>query len=213
MRRLLPLFLPVCALIAAVSSSFGADRHSLPASLLAAGSSFAYADFDGDQRPDLARIEGGETSSDAGSYWIQLQLSAAGRQTIHLVAPPGGLLIEARDVNGDHAVDLVLTTAWFRQPVAVFLNDGHGGFSRAEPTAFPAAFPSAGKDLDSGVNREIGSVGAPPQLRRSLSPEGKRVWRGRPATPALAVPDSGCFLSLFPVPDEGRAPPFEPPNS
>jgi hypothetical protein len=52
-------------------------------------------------------------------------------------APTGGLLIEARDVNGDHAVDLVLRTGWLRQHKAIRLSDGHGSFSRVEPTASP----------------------------------------------------------------------------
>src|ERR1035437_2390402 len=113
-----------------------ADIQSGPVTSIGPGPQFAIADFDGDLRPDLARIQPRPNSSGATNYWIQIQLSAVGRQSIRLVAPAGGLEIEARDVNGDHAVDLVLTTAWFNQPVAVLLNDRHGGFSRVEPTAF-----------------------------------------------------------------------------
>ena len=48
----------------------------------------------------------------------QLNWQSAGfrdRRFFHLFAtyfPSGGLLIEARDVNGDHSVDLILSTAW-----------------------------------------------------------------------------------------------------
>src|SRR5271170_3994083 len=63
------------------------------------------------------------------NYSVQLHLSSVGQHSIQLVAPAGGLQIEARDVNGDDAIDLVLTTAWLKQPVAIFLNDGHGSFS------------------------------------------------------------------------------------
>ena len=104
------------------------------------GLTFAIADFDGDHRLDEASVQTGRSAAGDSDYWIQFQCSTAGRQYIRLVAPAGGLLIEARDVNGDHTVDLVFTSAWFRQPVAVLLNDGHGRFLRAEPGAFPGAF-------------------------------------------------------------------------
>src|SRR5271168_4044677 len=84
------------------------------------GLPFAIADFDGDLRPDLASIESAPSNSGNASYSIQLQLTSAGRQFIQLVAPAGGLSITARDVNGDGTIDLILTTAWFREPVAIF---------------------------------------------------------------------------------------------
>jgi hypothetical protein len=117
----------------------GAEARNAAAAPVGPGPQFAISDFDGDFRPDLASVQAGATTSGSTDYWIQLELSAAGRQSIRLVAPAGGLMIEARDVNGDHAVDLILSTS-LRQPVAVFLNDGHGSFSRAAPSAFPEAF-------------------------------------------------------------------------
>jgi len=44
----------------------------------------------------------------------------------------------ARDVNGDDAMDLVVTTAMDSHFVAVLLNDGHGKFTLAKPGAFPS---------------------------------------------------------------------------
>jgi hypothetical protein len=116
-----------------------ADLPKAPPASIAARAQFAFADFDGDRIPDSAILE-----SDAGfcgktNYSIQLGLSAVGHKAIRLIAPAGGLLIEARDVNGDNALDLVLSTAWSREPVAVFLNDGHGDFSRVDPGEFPHA--------------------------------------------------------------------------
>jgi hypothetical protein len=98
---------------------------------------FAVADFDGDLRPDLAHIQIGRSDAALTDYWVQLQLSGAGQQSILVVAPSGGLQISVRDVNGDDAPDLVLTTSWLKTPVAILLNDGRGGFSRKEPSAFP----------------------------------------------------------------------------
>jgi hypothetical protein len=46
-----------------------------------------------------------------------------------------------------------------RQPVAIFLNDGHGNFSRAEPTAFPGAFSESKTNWVSGSSLTTDAVG------------------------------------------------------
>src|SRR5579862_2022033 len=111
-----------------------------PVSSVGLGQPFAIADFDGDLGPDLASVQTGRSDFSHTDYWIQLHLTTTGHQSIQVVAGIGGLQIAARDVNGDHAVDLVLTSALLRQPVAIFLNDGHGNFTRVAPTTFPGAF-------------------------------------------------------------------------
>ena len=116
------------------------DVQKGPVSSVGPGLSFAIADFDGDLRPDVVSVHTGRSDFSRSDYWIQLQLTTAGHQSIQVVASIGGLQIAARDVNGDHAIDLVLTTALLRQPVAILLNDGHGNFTRVAPTAFPGAF-------------------------------------------------------------------------
>jgi hypothetical protein len=169
--------------------------------------SFAFADLDGDAALDSADVWSTTSSSEAGEYWLELQLSSVGRRSIPLVGPAGGLVIEARDINGDHAPDLILATAWFKQPVAVFLNDGHGSFSRVEPAKFPAAFNSG-----TGVWSDNASFGAhnfalPNQYRGAVSPGAERL-RVLPS-PADAFRD---VTSLNPselalLSHDGRAPP------
>ena len=188
------------------------EVHSETAAAPGPGLQFAIADFDGDRRPDVASIEAGQGTSGTTSYWIQLQLSAAGRQSIRLFAPAGGLRIEARDVNGDHAVDLVFTTAWLRQPVAILLNDGHGVFSRAEPTAFPGAFSETRTNWVSGTNLASDIVGVPPQSGAGIDAEEKDSLHER--SPAGLVPPSraGFPTSPFLFFLAGRAPPSEVPH-
>ena len=132
-------------------------------------SSFAIADLDGDHRPDIASVQPGRGGL-RGGYWVGLRLSEAGRRYIRLAGPSGGLRVEARDVNGDNAVDLVFATAWLGKPVAVLLNDGHGNFSQAKPSSFPHAFSHAKSHLtdgaangfvDLGIARESSSVFSP----------------------------------------------------
>jgi hypothetical protein len=177
------------------------------ANTLEPGLPFAIADFDGDRHPDLASVQTGPNNSGKTDYWIQLQLSASGRQTIRLAAPTGGLFIEARDVNGDRAIDLVLVTAWFREPVAIFLNDGHGSFSRVEPAAFPAAFGAVGPQWTSSSDRAMYSVGVPPQSRAELWLQAKVLPHFGRRVDAIAVSNAGFPLSSFVISHAGRAPP------
>jgi hypothetical protein len=143
------LILLVLLLGLSARSATATELHNTPDAPAGSGLGFAIADFDGDHIPDLASIRE-DSSTD---YWIQVQFSASARQAIRLVAPAGGLLVEARDVNGDNIVDLVFTTSVSKLPVAVLLNNGHGSFSRAEPTSFPEAFSHSEAKLNSRPNQ------------------------------------------------------------
>jgi hypothetical protein len=177
------------------------------------GLPFAIADFDGDLRPDFASVQNESNNSGTTDYWIQLQLSTVGRQAIRLVAPSGGLRIEARDVNGDHALDLVLTTAWFNQPVAVFLNNGRGIFSQVEPSAFPGAFSKSPTTWGSAWIQAIDIVGVPPQSRASLCSEAKAALHRKSPARSISTSNEGLLVSRFLTSHTGRAPPSEVPHS
>lgn len=176
------------------------------------GLPFAIADFDGDRLPDVANVEAGDTASGSSGYWIQLQLSGAGRQTIQLDAPSGGLLIEARDVNGDHAIDLVLTTAWFRQPVAVLLNDGHGKFSRAAPTSFPGAFSSAGTNWLPSIFLTANVAGVPSESGSGIGAGEAEPAHDRSLAGLIPPSRAGFPSDPFLISSAGRAPPTELPH-
>jgi hypothetical protein len=107
------------------------------------GLPYAVADFDGDARPDVATVEGGYAVTSADQYSIRLQLSGRDSLPIFLTAPSGGLSVEAHDVNGDHSPDLIVATKWQHRPVAVYLNDGHGTFSRVEASKYQSSFDAA----------------------------------------------------------------------
>ena len=189
------------------SSLSAAHVQKAPVTSVGPGSQFAIADFDGDVRPDLASIQAGPNNSGTTNYWIQLQLSSVGRQSIRLVAPAGGLRIEARDVNGDHAVDLILATAWFDQPVAVFLNNGHGSFSKAEPAAFPGAFSESKISWAKVSNQATRTVGVPPQS--GIWSEQSSLADG-PSPARQILPSNSDFLvNPLLISHAGRAPPFE----
>jgi hypothetical protein len=102
---------------------------------------FAMADFTGDTHPDLATVELNRLDSASARYVIAVQLSEGGHQLLQLTAPFGGLLITAKDVTGDGNMDLVIRAARSGAPVTIFLNDGHGHFTEAEPSAFASVLP------------------------------------------------------------------------
>ena len=204
-----PLFLLLLLGLSGVKAAVGADAQNPPVTSLEPGLPFAIADFDGDLRPDLASIRAGANNSGKANYSIQLQLTSAGRQSIELIAPAGGLLIEARDVNGDHAVDLVLATAWFRKPVAIFLNDGHGRFLRSDPTTFPRAWSECKTSWRLTPKHLAVDIGLPPQSRDGACQEISVLLRGRSPTSWISFSSAAIVVNPFLVSHAGRAPPSE----
>lgn len=123
-----------------------------PTSSLGSNSYFAIADFDGDQKPDLATVEVQKsTSSRTTRYSIRFQLTAGIAQVFGVTAPSGGLQIVARDINGDNTLDVLVTTVLQHEQVAVLLNDGHGKFRLADASEFPAAHRENSKHWNSGA--------------------------------------------------------------
>jgi hypothetical protein len=128
-----------CALMALTARAATAEpQESSSPTAMQWNSRFAIGDFDGDSQPDLATVQSGLSRTET-RYWIRLEFSTGLRDAIGVTAPSGGLHIASRDVNGDHFLDLVVTTAWQHRPVAVLLNDGHGKFTLRDPALFPRA--------------------------------------------------------------------------
>lgn len=130
-------------------TGLSSERVGVFAHGAATATHFAIADFDGDNRPDLATVETGLIGASHARYWIGFRMSAGARQTIGVNAPVGGLEIDSRDVNGDNIIDLVVSTAWLKSPVAVLVNDGHGNFTVRDPAAFSSALMNPNRTLDS----------------------------------------------------------------
>jgi hypothetical protein len=208
------VFLSVCCLlsISHVATAHGSDFRRSPGSGQAQNSraaipdsQFAIGDFDGDRQPDLATVEIARFNSLHSRYWISFQLSKGRLQTIGVTGPAGGLVLLARDVNGDRALDLVLVTAWRHELVAVLLNDGQGNFSAAEPAQFQINAVSS--------RTQIGIVPRLLEDRTVLSFQysalrdpGRKTPPARESQPALARA-RGFTVTLFPSSLSSRAPP------
>jgi hypothetical protein len=163
------IWVAVLSLLLALSAPRG-QAQVKPAPGLAPGTAFAFSDFDGDLRPDVAVIQAGRSDRSFTDYWVQLKLTTAGMQSIRIVGPTGGLQVLARDVNGDDVPDLVLTTLWRNQPVAILLNDGTGGFSRVDPSVFPGAFSPFETGCTGPLRQEDTLLVALTQFRAGFSP-------------------------------------------
>jgi len=143
------LFLPGFAVLCLVASLWAgrvqirnAERpisHLVHTAVVLGSTQFAIADFDGDLQPDLARIRVTSDGSPSTQYSVDFNFTSGARPAICIVGPSGGLQITPRDVNGDKFADLVVTSLLDSQFVAIFLNDGKGNFSVAEPSDYPGA--------------------------------------------------------------------------
>jgi hypothetical protein len=186
-----------------------ADIPNAPLTSVGQGAQSAIADLDGDHLPDSASVQSGPGAGSMSTYWIQVHV-AAGLRSFPVVAPAIGLMIKARAVDGRNAADLVLTTVWSRQPVAVFRNDGHGNFSRAEPSAL-GSFSDSTDRLNSSTNLATVTAGVPPLSRADICAEERDLLDERSPS-ALIPPSSTRFpVSPFAVSHSCRAPPVAVP--
>ncbi len=195
--------------LAGTSTSQAAAVPSLQTTSVGSGSQFAIADLDGDLRPDLASVRSGLNAFGSANYWIDVQFSAATRQSIQVVGPFGGLLIAARDVNGDRAVDLILSTRGNKESLAVLLNDGKGHFSKADPALFPDAFRNSGTNFGSSPNDVNDNFGVTPQSRAGFWLKIRPRANLGQYVDSILVSDAGFPLSSFVCSHAGRAPPSE----
>ena len=207
-RAVRALFALLCLGFAACGNAASPGPQSWPVSSTQARSQFAIADFDGDNRPDLATVQVGQGSSWDTHYWIAFQLSHGSRQVLGVTAPTGGLQITSRDVNGDSFLDVVVTTAWTNRPVAVLLNDGRGNFRASSPSAVPAAFTNSENSWASTTN-EFKDATAVLLSRHPTGncSEGGRFSPSRKVTGLLVLRASRNSLFSPIVSFLGRAPP------
>jgi hypothetical protein len=176
---------------------------------------WAVADFDGDSRPDTA-ITKIEAQGAGYVYWLELDLSTS-RTGDSARQHPGfpvvassmfGLHLTPRDVDGDHDLDIVVTIGFARQPVAVWINDGQGGFEEGDLAAYPAL---------SCLEEFSLSPQSSPESTRVLYDQSRRSWFGlivsgllQPFVPSDRgrVPQQRSVISLVPTyPLSARAPP------
>jgi hypothetical protein len=110
--------------------------HPLGSSMGMLEGSPAFADFDGDQKQDvaIARLSGNQ-------YRIVVLLST--RSQVAILDPSTQLSsfkVHACDINNDSLPDIVVTDATAMHPLVVWLGDGHGNFEFADQKLFKNGF-------------------------------------------------------------------------
>jgi hypothetical protein len=198
----------LCAVFCFATRGTGLSTQRFPAFPHAAAAHFAIADFDGDSRPDFATVETGLIGASHARYWIGFRMSAGARQTIGVNGPVGGLEIASRDVNGDHIIDLVVSAAWLKSPVAVLVNDGHGNFTVRDPATFSAALINPGKTLNSPPRQDSDRVIA---ISSRTSNDFVAIERGATIARDSETISAGTPLRIafsLAVCSSGRAPPL-----
>ena len=181
---------------------FGSFLACIPAqasnvSLLATGSRlpFAIDDFDGDLRPDVATVQRVSNNSSNTIYKVQLEFSAGVLQSIHLVGPTGGGRIVTRDVNGDDTSDIIVSSVWREESFAVFLNDGRGAFSLADPASIPRVFGGSEKTLNDNLPPQTDSFAIRPQSPIEDFSGSRYLLHPSPAAGSITRANSVSFLS------------------
>jgi hypothetical protein len=130
--RYLLLVIAVCWFTSPASAS--QTTHSALAMHLLRPGTAAVADLDGDHIPDVASgIKTGHTS-DGYSYRVDLDFTdnPEAKPFSVLSEDATGLNIEAVDIDGDHDLDLVITSRLSPRPIGVWLNDGRGRFTQGD---------------------------------------------------------------------------------
>jgi hypothetical protein len=111
-------------------------------------SSWGYADFDGDSKPDL--VEHRSTFLD-----VQLSTGRELRLGSELDANTLGTEIVVVDLDGDHDLDIVVRNRFLNQHSDIWLNDGQGFFSKSATRdysfPFENRFWSQSPTLDPGI--------------------------------------------------------------
>jgi hypothetical protein len=100
------------------------------------GEAPAFADFDGDQKQDIAIARLSQNR-----YNIVLWLST--RSQVAILNPSErltGFTVNACDINNDSLQDIVVINATALHPLAVWLGDGRGSFEIADQNLFESGF-------------------------------------------------------------------------
>ena len=104
------------------------------------------ASLNGDQRPDIVRVEPQGWDPSGFRYRIVLDSAThAATSFLDLTAEEGGLRVIARDVDGNgNDLDLIVKSARSLVHVGVWLNNHRGGFTRIDPSAYATSIWSEG---------------------------------------------------------------------
>jgi hypothetical protein len=115
------------------------------------------AEIGSNHRFDLVIVEPQGRGPQGFRYRIVLDSGTRGTESsLDLTANEGGLLVTARDVDGaGNDLDLIIKSASSFTPVGVWINDHHGGFTKADASIYAPSIWSDGPLMLSSNPPEI----------------------------------------------------------
>jgi hypothetical protein len=100
------------------------------------GWSTVVSDFNHDGIPDLAIADRAPQHQDGFRYDIEVAVAGRTPYDVTFTSPLQAVTLQPDDVDGDRDVDIVVVDPISNDVVGVWLNDGDGHFSPANPRAF-----------------------------------------------------------------------------
>jgi len=96
------------------------------------------AEIAGNQRFDFVIVEPKGRGPQGFLFQIVLDSATRGaKSSLELAADEGGLLVTARDVDGiGNDLDLIIKSARSYTPIGVWINNHHGGFTKADASVY-----------------------------------------------------------------------------
>ncbi len=113
------------------------------------GPTLAIADLDSDSKPDGAVLV--DSGQFRGVHHFNIELHFAGRNNAGIAFQSNEpvLSVSAWDIDHDGDIDLVVERAFTHERLQVWLNDGHGNFSKGRMEDFPSDVQPPRQQLNS----------------------------------------------------------------
>ena len=105
-----------------------------------------WAEIDENHRFDLVIVKPNGRGPQGFRYRIVLGSATQGAvSSLDLATKEDGLVVTARDVDGTgDDLDLIIKNAWSLTPIGVWINDHHGGFTKADASVYAPSIWSDG---------------------------------------------------------------------
>jgi hypothetical protein len=146
------------------------------------------ADFDNDQKPDGAVLFDGGQFHGQKSFRIELHVSGGNDTELSFESNEPALAISALDVNQDGSPDIVVEQPFTHKRLHVWLNDGHGTFSKARVEDFQSSGRDGPYDFKApSLGQECPALYLPSRL-------GSELVFVKAAAPSLGSPTSGRHI-------------------